>query len=60
MELLFQILKTNSRDEVVATASNFIVASAAYDTSISLWPKEAIELRQGARVIRASKEAPTR
>jgi hypothetical protein len=44
-----------TRDDVLATASNFIVASAAFDTSVSLWPKEQIEFRQGARVIHASK-----
>jgi hypothetical protein len=56
MELLFRIIKTDgARDDVIATAANFIVASAAFDTSVSLWPREHIELRQGARVIHASK-----
>jgi hypothetical protein len=39
----------------VATAANFIVASAAYDASVSLWPTAHIELRQGARIINKSK-----
>jgi hypothetical protein len=43
-------------DEVIATASNFLVAAAAYDTSVALWPNERIDLRQGTRVIRKSKE----
>ena len=56
MELLFKVIKTDgTRDDVLATASNFIVASAAFDTSVSLWLKEQIEFRQGARVIHASK-----
>jgi hypothetical protein len=31
------------------------MATAAIDTSVSLWPKEQIELRRGARVIYAAK-----
>jgi hypothetical protein len=58
MELLFRVIKTNSHDEVIATATNFIVASAAYDTAVSLWPKERIELRQGARIIHKSAHEP--
>jgi hypothetical protein len=54
MELLFRVVKTNSHDEVIATATNFIVASAAFDTAVSLWPRERIQLRQGARVIHKS------
>jgi len=34
--------------EVLARAGNFIVARAALDTSVSLWPAAEIELRQGA------------
>jgi hypothetical protein len=57
MELLFRVIKIEAgRDEVVATASNFLVASAAYDTSVSLWPTAPIHLRQGARIINKSKE----
>jgi hypothetical protein len=57
MELLFRVVKMqNGRDEMLATASNFIVASAAFDTSVSLWPKDTIELRQGARVIHTSRK----
>jgi hypothetical protein len=36
-----------ARDDVIANAANYVV---------SLWPKEQIELRQGARVIHASKK----
>jgi hypothetical protein len=41
--------------EVLARASNLMVARAAFDTSVSLWPVAEIELRQGARVILKSK-----
>lgn len=43
--------------EVLARAGNFMVARAAFDTSVSLWPTAEIELRQGARVIHSSKQA---
>jgi hypothetical protein len=51
-----RVVKTNSRDEVIAMATNFIVASAAFDTAVSLWPNERVELRQGARIIHKSKD----
>jgi hypothetical protein len=37
--------------ELLALAGNFIVARAAFDISVALWPGARIELRQGARVI---------
>jgi hypothetical protein len=40
---------------VLARAGNFMVARAAFDASVSLWPVAEIELRQGARVILKSK-----
>ena len=41
--------------EVLARAGNLMVARAAFDTSVSLWPVSEIELRQGARIILKSK-----
>ena len=41
--------------EVLARAGNLMVARAAFDTSVSLWPVAEIELRQGARIILKSK-----
>jgi hypothetical protein len=52
--LLFRVINGWRPGCHLATAANFIVASAAFDTSVS--PKERIELRQGARVIHASKQ----
>jgi hypothetical protein len=37
-------------DDLVATAANFLIARAAYDTAVSLWPKSWIELCQVARL----------
>ncbi len=59
MELLFRVVKMElGRDEELATASDFTVARAAFDTSVSLWPTAEIELRQGARIINKSRESP--
>ena len=42
--------------ELLALAGNFIVARAAFDTSVALWPTAWIVLRQGARVLNKSNE----
>jgi hypothetical protein len=56
-ELTFKVVRLDTAgQEVLARAGNFMVARAAYDTSVSLWPVAEIELRQGARVILKSKE----
>ena len=56
-ELTFKIVRIETGgQEVLARAGNFMVARAAFDTSVSLWPVAAIELRQGARVILKSKD----
>jgi hypothetical protein len=56
-ELSFNVVRLETGgQEVLARAGNFMVARAAFDTSISLWPVAEIELRQGARVILKSKD----
>jgi hypothetical protein len=56
-ELSFKIVRLETGgQEVLARAGNFMVARAAFDTSVSLWPVAVIELRQGARVILKSNE----
>jgi hypothetical protein len=56
-ELSFKVIRLETAgQEVLARAGNFMVARAAFDTSISLWPVAEIELRQGARVILKSKD----
>jgi hypothetical protein len=56
-ELTFKVIRLETGgQEVLARAGNLMVARAAFDTSISLWPVAEIELRQGARVILKSKE----
>jgi hypothetical protein len=57
MDQNFRILQVEAnRDELVATAGNFQVARAAYDTAVSLWPTMLIELRQGTRMVLKSGE----
>jgi hypothetical protein len=51
--------KGPSRDELVAPAASFLIARAAYDTAVSLWPRAWIELRQGARVVLKNGEQPS-
>jgi hypothetical protein len=56
-ELSFKVVPLEpAGQEVLARAGNFFVARAAFDSCVSLWPKEDIELRQGARVISTSRE----
>jgi hypothetical protein len=48
-ELSFKVVR-------LARAGNLIVAQAAFDVAVLLWQTARIELRQGARVIRSSKQ----
>jgi hypothetical protein len=51
-ELTFKIVRVETAgQEVLARLSNIIVARAAFDVSVSLWPSAWIELRQDARII---------
>jgi hypothetical protein len=56
-ELTYKVVRLEpAGQEVLARAGNFFVARAAFDSCVSIWPLEEIELRQGARVISKSKE----
>jgi len=53
--LRFKVVKVEtSGQEIIAAAGNLIVARAAFDVSVSLWPLAWLELRQGARIIEKS------
>jgi hypothetical protein len=57
MDQNFKVVQVEGgRDKLVATARHFLIARAAYDTALSLWPKALIELRQGARVVQKNGE----
>jgi hypothetical protein len=52
MDLRSKVVEVASTgDRIIAAADNLMVARAAFDTAVSLWPGAAIELRQKARVI---------
>jgi hypothetical protein len=52
MELLFKVIEiAPTGDRIIPTADNLMVARAAFDTAVSLWPGAAFELRQKARMI---------
>jgi len=52
MDLLFKVVEVAPvGDRMIATADNLMVAQAAFDTAVALWPGSAIELRQKERVI---------
>ena len=56
-KLTFKVVRIETAgQELLALAGNFIVARAAFDTSVALWPTAWIELRQGARVLNKSNE----
>jgi hypothetical protein len=57
-ELRFKIIRVESAgQQVLARLSNVIVARAAFDVSVTLWPSAWIELRQEARVIEKTRGA---
>jgi len=52
MDLIFRVVEADiSGDTIIATAANFLVARAAFDTAVSLWPNRQIELVQGEQVL---------
>jgi hypothetical protein len=56
-DLTFKVVRLETAgQELLALADNLAVARAAFDTSVSLWPAAEIELRQGARIIRKSRQ----
>jgi hypothetical protein len=51
-DLGFKIVKDlRAHDEVLAARPNLPIARGAYESAVRMYPGEAIELRQGARVV---------
>jgi len=50
-DLPFKVVRTNSRDEVIARAGNLLVGRAAYETAARMYPRDRIEYRHGALVM---------
>jgi hypothetical protein len=53
-DLRFKIVRTNGHDEVLVRAANLLVGRAAYEMARGLFPKERIDLRDGARILATS------
>ena len=49
-----KVVRTNGHDEVPARAVNLIVGRAAYETTVRLFPKDAIQYRNGTQIIARS------
>ena len=47
--------KGQNIDRLIATATNVLVARAAYEAAVQLYPGQNITLRQGTRVIAETK-----
>jgi hypothetical protein len=59
MEAAFKIVKVHgAADEVLARIENFEMCKAAFERALFVYPKEHLEMRQGARIILKSKESP--
>jgi hypothetical protein len=54
-ELPFKVVRSNGHDEVLARATNLLIARAAYREAARLYPEDLMELRQGARIIERSR-----
>jgi hypothetical protein len=48
--------KCMTTDEVLARVDNFEICKAAFERALFVYPKERLEMRQGARIILKSKE----
>jgi hypothetical protein len=56
-ELSFKIVKVyDARDEVIVRSSNFLICKAAFEKALFVYPKDHLEMRQGARILLKSKE----
>ena len=54
----FKIVKVHgASDEVLARIDNFEICKAAFEKALFMYPKEHLEMRQGARIILKSKES---
>jgi hypothetical protein len=57
MDEAFKIVKLhNATDEVLARIENYEICKAAFEKALFVYPKEHLEMRQGARIILKSKE----
>jgi hypothetical protein len=50
-DLPFEVVRTYVHDEILVRAANLHIGRAAYETAIRLFPRDAIQYRNGAQVI---------
>ena len=56
-DLKFKIVKAHDGgDELVARIDNFEVGRAAFEKAVFIYPKDHLEMRQGARIVLRSNE----
>ena len=55
-DLPFKVVRTNSHDEVIASAANLVLGRAAYETARRMYLRDRIDYRHGAKVIERSDE----
>jgi hypothetical protein len=53
-DLPVKVVRTNGQDEVLARATNLLLGRAAYETAVRMFPKDAIQYRNGAQIITRS------
>jgi hypothetical protein len=53
-DLPFKVVRTNGHDEILVRAASLHIGRAAYETAIRLFPKDAIQYRNGAQVLARS------
>jgi hypothetical protein len=53
-DLPLRVVRTNGHDEVLVRAANLHIGRAACEPAIRLFPKDAIQYRNGAQVIACS------
>jgi hypothetical protein len=46
----------DARDEVIVRSNNFLICKAAFEKALFVYPKDHLEMRQGARILLKSKE----
>ena len=56
MDEAFKIVKVHrASDEVLARIENYEICKAAFEKALFVYPKDRLEMRQGARIILKSK-----
>jgi hypothetical protein len=50
-----KVVRTNGSDEVLARAANLLIGRAAFETTKRMHPKDLIECRRGAQVLKAER-----